>query len=141
VPAHPALAKRDAPKKHNDVVVLDAEIKKTELALDRYLAAFKSGEMPADQCGPRVKALSEKVADLQAKRLQVEYQTELDAEANAGFDLSTFIKHRDAITQLLRTGTNNTRKAVSASWWRRSGSRIGRRSNPSSAFSRTRFVL
>ena len=45
---------------------IDAELKKTEAAIDRYLAAFEDGSMSSAQCGPRLEQLSGRLAQLQA---------------------------------------------------------------------------
>ncbi len=47
---------------------IDAELKKTEAAIDRYLAAFEDGSMSSAQCGPRLEQLSGRLAQLQARR-------------------------------------------------------------------------
>jgi hypothetical protein len=50
-----------------------------EAAIERYLGAFEAGTLPEAQCGKRVQALGAKVADLQAR--EVELQQALAASA------------------------------------------------------------
>jgi len=46
----------------------DAELKKTESAIDRYLAPFEAGSMSSAQCGPRLEQLSDKLRQIQIRR-------------------------------------------------------------------------
>jgi site-specific DNA recombinase len=50
----------------------EAERKKTESAIDRYLTAFEDGSMPAEQCGPRLERLSERLRQLQARQAELD---------------------------------------------------------------------
>jgi hypothetical protein len=47
---------------------VDAELRKTEEAVERYLLAFEAGTLPEAQCGERVRSLGAKAADLRARR-------------------------------------------------------------------------
>jgi site-specific DNA recombinase len=55
---------------------LEAELKKTKGALDRYLRAFESGTLPEAACGSRVKALSERAAALRRRREELDDESD-----------------------------------------------------------------
>src|SRR5205823_4655481 len=50
---------------------LEAALKKTRAQLDRYYAAFEEGSMSGAACGPRVKALNERLADLEGRQAEL----------------------------------------------------------------------
>jgi site-specific DNA recombinase len=50
---------------------IEAEEKKTEAAIDRYLAAFEDGSMSSAQCGPRLEQLSDRLRKLQLRRVEI----------------------------------------------------------------------
>jgi site-specific DNA recombinase len=62
-----------------ELVAIRTEIDQAEAAIERYLGAFEAGTLPEAQCGKRVQALGAKVADLQAR--EVELQQALAASA------------------------------------------------------------
>ncbi len=47
---------------------VDAELRKTEEAVERYLLAFEAGTLPEAQCGERMRSLGAKADDLRAGR-------------------------------------------------------------------------
>lgn len=53
------------------VTALDADIRKTEQAIDRYLTAFEAGTMPEAECGPRIKSLADKLGAPQRRHTEV----------------------------------------------------------------------
>jgi site-specific DNA recombinase len=62
-----------------ELVAIRSEIDQAEAAIERYLGAFEAGTLPEAQCGKRVQALGAKVAELQAR--EVELQQALAASA------------------------------------------------------------
>ena len=64
---------------------VEVELKKTEVAIDRYLAAFEDGSMSSAQCGPRIEQLSDRLRALRSRRdeleaIDLERQDEPDQE-------------------------------------------------------------
>jgi hypothetical protein len=59
---------------------LEADLAKTEAAIERYLLSFEAGTLPEAVCGERVRRLGDKAAELRSRRAELEYEV-LDAEA------------------------------------------------------------
>ncbi len=51
-----------------ELAKIEAELRKTEEAVERYLLAFEAGTLPEAQCGERVRTLTAKAADLRVRR-------------------------------------------------------------------------
>ncbi|MBF6556310.1 MAG: zinc ribbon domain-containing protein [Acidimicrobiales bacterium] len=84
---------------------VEAELKKTESAIDRYLAAFEDGSMSSAQCGPRLEQLSGRLRQLQSRRDEIadldrQQANEPDPEriASLRFDLSLALSQGEAPT-------------------------------------------
>lgn len=107
-----ATAASERPRYEDELAVLDAEIHKTEVGLDRYLAAFESGDMPADQCGPRVKTLSEKLSKLRAQRERLACEHEQAEDEMPAFNLAGLAEACDAINLVMKNDHNERRKAL-----------------------------
>ena len=65
--------------------LIEVELRKTEVTIDRYLAAFEDGSMSSAQCGPRIEQLSDRLRELRSRRDEVEgidsqHQDEPDQE-------------------------------------------------------------
>ncbi len=56
------------PKRQADLARLEAELRKTNEALDRYFRAFEEQTLPAAACGSRIEELTEKLRGLEARR-------------------------------------------------------------------------
>ena len=56
------------PKLEAQLASIEAEIQKAEGAIDRYLHAFEAGTLPEAQCGERLRALAQKLAELRNRR-------------------------------------------------------------------------
>ncbi len=52
----------------NELAKVEAELRKTEGAVERYLLAFESGTLPEAQCGERVRRLGATAAELRFRR-------------------------------------------------------------------------
>lgn len=63
---------REAPKRQEQLLVVEADLRKTEAALDRYFAAFEAGTLSDVQCAPRIAALNEKLGQLQRRRAELD---------------------------------------------------------------------
>ncbi len=61
-----AEATRD--QQQAELTTVDADIAKTEQAIDRYLLAFETGDLPQAQCGERIRNLGAKIAELRDRR-------------------------------------------------------------------------
>jgi site-specific DNA recombinase len=68
--ANQAAARRttDRAQHQRELAKTDADIAKTEQAIERYLLAFEAGTLPEVQCGNRVRDLGAKLVDLQDRR-------------------------------------------------------------------------
>jgi site-specific DNA recombinase len=55
-----------------ELAAIRTEIDQAEAAIERYLGAFEAGTLPEAQCGKRVQALGAKLADLQARELELQ---------------------------------------------------------------------
>jgi len=55
-----------------ELAAVRTEIDQTEAAIERYLGAFEAGTLPEAQCGKRVQALGAKIAELQARELELQ---------------------------------------------------------------------
>jgi site-specific DNA recombinase len=55
-----------------ELVAIRSEIDQAEAAIERYLAAFEAGTLPEAQCGKRLQALGAKIAELQARELELQ---------------------------------------------------------------------
>ena len=96
-----ATARRSADRaqREQELDLVDADIAKTEQAMERYLLAFEAGTMPETQCGPRIRDLGAKLADLQHRREQLQQLLDTaDPTAPTVDQLADARKHiRDAI--------------------------------------------
>src|SRR6266508_2387613 len=55
-----------------ELVAIRSEIDQAEAAIERYLGAFEAGTLPEAQCGKRLQALGAKIAELQARELELQ---------------------------------------------------------------------
>lgn len=68
---------RQQPQLADELASVEAQIRDTTAAIDRYLRAFESGTMPDTVCAPRLEELSERRQKLS------DYRDELAARVNA----------------------------------------------------------
>ena len=66
--AHSRAAK---PNTREQAAAVQAEVRRTEEALDRYFNAFETGKMNEDLCRPRIEALAEKLRGLQSRHAEL----------------------------------------------------------------------
>ena len=95
----------------SELSCVEAEIRKTEAAVDRYLAAFEAGSMPERQCGERVRTLSEKLVQLKGQREKIADEIAGGA-APAGVNTKALAAARKRISAARRSGSNEVRKAL-----------------------------
>jgi site-specific DNA recombinase len=67
----------DREQREAELAAVQAELSKTEEAVERYLMAFETGSLPEDQCGARVRALGARTAELRDR--QTELQAAIDS--------------------------------------------------------------
>src|SRR5688572_9590843 len=60
---------------------IDAELRKAEAALERYMRAFEDGKLPPDLFGERVEQLARKAQQLRARRTELDVPVSFTAEA------------------------------------------------------------
>jgi len=65
--------------------------------LDRYFHAFEHGTMPAADCSPRIAALTQKLAGLQARHAELADGDEDQPEPLSEDDLRALTRHAKAI--------------------------------------------
>jgi site-specific DNA recombinase len=51
---------------------IDAEARRTDEAIERYLLAFENGTLPEDRCGERVRGLALRASELRQRRAELE---------------------------------------------------------------------
>jgi len=98
------------PNLQADLVGIEAEIRKSEDALDRYFLAFEAGRLSAEDCGARIDSLNTKLNALRRRRLEVEAQ--LGVAVPAAFDPQLL---KSVVTELkdsIETGTPSQMKAL-----------------------------
>ncbi len=88
---------------------VEAELKKTEAAIDRYLAAFEDGSMSSAQCGPRLEQLSSRLRQLQARRDEID---DVEQHQPEGPDRDQITALQGQLAHALRHGEVATVKTV-----------------------------
>ncbi len=87
------------------------EIAATEESIERYLTAFEAKTMPENQCGPRVRSLSDRLTQLRLR--QGELRAAIEDTASASLDTAAVVKLREQILNTFRNGGDTAaRKAV-----------------------------
>jgi site-specific DNA recombinase len=74
---HEARVQADSerPMLAGELAKVEAEIRKTEDARERYFLAFESGAMSEHECGTRVRTLAEKLTELQCRASELREST------------------------------------------------------------------
>ena len=98
------------PHYQEQLAAAETEIKKTEEAVERYFLAFEAGTMPQRQCGQRIEALGQKLADLQCRRKELQEQMTVDEPHQ--FDPLEVAATLADIRQALEEGTPQQQKAL-----------------------------
>ena len=95
---------------HDEIDGTTAELKKTEVAIERYMLAFEAGSISDDMFSPRVRDLGDRARSLKARRDELEeaaYIAAMDPPAQA--DLDTL---RAELQEIIKQGSDTRRKAV-----------------------------
>ena len=93
-----AVAEIDSDQPHlaDELASVEAQIRDTTAALDRYLRAFEAGDMSHQVCGPRVEELSQQRHDL------IDRRDELAAQTGAATTTVPPREQLEAVGELLR---------------------------------------
>jgi site-specific DNA recombinase len=97
-------------QREDEVAVIEADLAKTEAAIERYLLAFEAGTMPEAVCGERVRRLGTKAAELRSRRTELEYEI-VDAETPT-ITREELDKIRRRVADAIATGAPETKKAL-----------------------------
>jgi len=81
------LLAKHTPDYDGELTAVSSEIKKKELAIRRYQAAFESGDMPAKICGDRLRDIGVELEQLNAKFAEIERAKVAGAELKPGPEL------------------------------------------------------
>ena len=72
-------AEAQRPMVADELVRVETEIRKTEDSRERYFRAFESGAMSENECGTRIRALAENLAELQCRAGELRQSVAADA--------------------------------------------------------------
>ncbi len=97
-------------QQREELSVVDAELAKTEAAIERYLLAFEAGSLPEAVCGERVRNLGTKAGELLARRIELEYEV-LDAETPT-ITRRELAKGRRHVADTIASGAPEAKKAL-----------------------------
>ncbi len=92
------------------LAALNADISKTEAAVERYLCAFESGALTEGVCGQRVQHHAHRLTDLRTRRAAL--QADLDSTTVAAPTAADLDQLRRRIREALDTGPDHARKTV-----------------------------
>lgn len=108
---HQAAADLDADRPHweQERQALDAEIARTDAALERYFHAFENGTMPEQLCGQRIDTLSRQLSGLKARREEL---TDDRQDADTVLTDHDIAALQAEVAQTIRDGDAPTRKAL-----------------------------
>ena len=93
-----------------ELAAAQAEIHKTEDALERYLMAFEAGTMSEAHCAPRVEKLAGKLTDLRNRRQELAHAVEGgEVPVPTAAELAQV---RNLLRRAIKNGPTNVRKAL-----------------------------
>ena len=88
------------PRREADLARLEAELRKTNDALERYFRAFEEETLPAAACGSRIQELTEKLRGLEARREELALEQEDAPEPLSEADLAGLVAQvREVVTE------------------------------------------
>ena len=98
-------------RQHQDELgVVDAELTKSEEAIERYFLAFEAGTLSETTCGQRVQTLAAKIATLQARRSEL--VALLDAEQELTVTEAHLEQLRRHVTDTIEHGDPGAQKGL-----------------------------
>ena len=108
--AHQDAATLTVRQRHDELTASDAELAKTEAAVERYMHAFEAGTLTPDIFAERVRELGSKANLLRARQAEL---AEVAAEATAPLpSLDEVQALRDQLQAVALSGPGTVRKAV-----------------------------
>jgi site-specific DNA recombinase len=108
--AHLDAATLTVRQRHDELTATDAELAKTEAAVERYMHAFEAGTLTADIFAERVRELGTKAKLLRARQAEL---AEVAADASAPLpSLDEVETLRDQLQAVALSGPGTVRKAV-----------------------------
>jgi site-specific DNA recombinase len=106
---HQALAAQGR-QRQGELRTIDTELRKTETAVERYMAAFEAGTLPDDVFGDRVRELGAKAKTLTARKAELAHTETLGVGAlPTGADIAAVAEH---LRQVAHDAPDDIRKAV-----------------------------
>jgi len=108
--AHQDAATLTVRQHHDELAATDAELTKTEAAVERYMHAFEAGTLTADIFAERVRELGNKAKSLRARQAELA-ETATDATAPLP-TLAEVESLRDQLRAVAHHGPGPVRKAV-----------------------------
>ncbi|MDP9277143.1 MAG: recombinase family protein [Actinomycetota bacterium] len=97
------------PKREADLARLEAELRKTNEALERYFRAFEEQTLPAAACGSRIEELTEKLRGLEARREELSLEDEDLPEPLSEEDLQALAAQ---VREVVEQGDRRQQKAL-----------------------------
>jgi site-specific DNA recombinase len=98
-------------RQHQDELgVVDAELTKSEEAIERYFLAFEAGTLSETTCGQRVQTLAAKIASLQARRCEL--VALLDTEQELTITEAHLEQFRSHVTDTIEHGDPGAQKGL-----------------------------
>jgi acyl-CoA reductase-like NAD-dependent aldehyde dehydrogenase len=76
-----AESEAEAPRRAETIAGIEADVRKAEAAVQRYMAAFESGRVSAQLFGERAEQLSAEAESLRARRAELLTTVTADSEA------------------------------------------------------------
>ena len=104
--------RRDTSRKRieRELLAVQAELAKSEAAIERYLAAFERGALPESTCGERVRSLGARIVDLRSREADLNGQMEQHPQqAPTPIELAIV---REMVLKALRSGSRAQAKVV-----------------------------
>ncbi|WP_308200332.1 recombinase family protein [Kibdelosporangium philippinense] len=92
-----------------ELATVEAELTKTNQAIDRYLNAFENGTLEEDDLAARLATLKTKTKQLRARRDELADQL---ADAPQPVPKAALVEVADYISEIIASGTDNQRKAL-----------------------------
>jgi site-specific DNA recombinase len=89
----------------------EADIRKTEEALERYFLAFEAGTMDERACSQRVERLTSKLTDLRCDRIGLQNAIDLDDPMPTRDEIDDILAE---IRDLITTGTREDHKTLTS---------------------------
>ncbi len=99
----------ERPRRQHDLVQLDAEIRRTDDALNRYSLAFEQGTLDPDEFGPRMKELRGKRQGLEGRREELSLD---DFEAPEAPSEEELLALAADVAEVVKHGDQRQKKAL-----------------------------